>query len=173
MALGFDIEGGLNGAATGVLFAVVCIIIFYNLRHTFLVPAAPPPTTVLAEPCRVGLEAEMRNCGCECADSLPADRAGDEKVYLVFTVTRSWSVRDGRWYLPRWAWTTHWAMEVRGIYYELKRWKGNGSVRPPGGFEMRSRPVTSPIEENKYRILMGYTHFQDSDIKDIGKFKVS
>ncbi|KAH7346136.1 hypothetical protein BKA65DRAFT_536877 [Rhexocercosporidium sp. MPI-PUGE-AT-0058] len=159
----------LTGAAIGgsVGLAGVCIakIVQHARSSDPDTLASPDNQSPLTPACQESLQQTESKCGCDDANNEPLASRNTARVYLCLFVAK----HD---FLPLLPSTTHWAMEVDGIFYELWR-----DYERPTGFKLahgtraeRMKMVGGKeYKDPIFRLPMGTTHLTEEQLIQIGE----
>src|SRR5271170_2753885 len=112
----FDLTMALIWASVSGSLALIGVSAVNFARHCFRhVPrTSPTDPPALSPSCLEKLHETAVNCGCDMPD-VPSSKTSD--VYLVFFLT--YTVPKSR-LLPPLTWTTHWAIKVDDVYFDLR-----------------------------------------------------
>jgi hypothetical protein len=168
--MAFDFFAGCRWGVFGFAVATWVITIYhysagkrkiskYGTEHGF------------SEACRPTFEKAWRNCMSEIHHNATGSPQDAEEVFLVYWITRH-KAGSRASFLSRWSWDSHWALETRGEYFELRRAR---DVPTRTGFK-HYRSTVPPPEENDgqrkilLRSTIGASHFSNDYLGILGMF---
>lgn len=163
----FDFWAGLDGSALGGSLAILLISIATSIWRIWRfrnVDFSQPDDLLSGAPaCLEQVKSTLSKCIGGSSDIEPETPLRNKEVRLIYKPV--WK----NTFLPPLTWTSHWAVKVDGVFYEMR--SARREERKPGGrLVLRAESEETRTGHKTFvNISMGITHLSHKQMEQIGK----